>query len=161
MQLLFRVSRDPRTVPPRSLGVRPRLASSPLTFAIPLYLLKIEMIPRETAWLPSLVFLGFIFPARTLTGWAYARSGRREQPRHWFFRWTSRLGMFSTGLIYALIVYFTQFTAWQGIWSLYEQHAFMLPVPFSEYVSEPSTIPHPRPRECRLNAISGLGWNRG
>lgn len=101
-----------------------------LTFAIPLYLLKIEMIPRETAWLPSLVFLGFIFPARTLTGWAYARSGRREQPRHWFFRWTSRLGMFSTGLIYALIVYFTQFTAWQGIWSLYEQHAFMLPVPF-------------------------------
>lgn len=101
-----------------------------LVFAIPLYLLKIEMIPRETAWLPSLVFLGFIFPARTLTGWAYARSGRREQPRHWFFRWTSRLGMFATGLIYALIVFFTQFTAWQGIWSLYEQHAFMLPVPF-------------------------------
>lgn len=101
-----------------------------LTFAIPLYLLKIEMIPRETAWLPSLVFLGFIFPARTLTGWAYARSGRREQPCHWFFRWTSRLGMFATGLTYALIVFFTQYTAWQGIWSLYEQHAFMLPVPF-------------------------------
>ncbi|WP_254053501.1 hypothetical protein [Singulisphaera sp. GP187] len=101
-----------------------------LTFAIPLYLLKIEMIPRETAWLPSLVFLGFIFPARTLTGWAYARSGRREQVRHWFFRWTSRLAMFATGLAYALIVFFTQYTAWQGIWSLYEQHAFMLPVPF-------------------------------
>ncbi|WP_406693603.1 hypothetical protein V5E97_21465 [Singulisphaera sp. Ch08] len=101
-----------------------------LTFAIPLYLLKIEMIPRETAWLPSLVFLGFIFPARTITGWAYARSGRRERPRHWFFRWTSRLAMFATGLIYALIVFFTQYTAWQGIWSLYEQHAFMLPVPF-------------------------------
>ena len=49
------------------------------------------MIPRETAWLPSLVFLGFIVPARILTGWAYARSGRRDQPRHGFFRWTSRL----------------------------------------------------------------------
>jgi hypothetical protein len=101
-----------------------------LTFAIPLYLLKIEMIPRETAWLPSLVFLAFIFPARTVAGWAYARSGRRDQPRHWFFRWTSRLAMISTGLVYALIVFFTQYTAWQGIWSLYEQHAFMLPVPF-------------------------------
>jgi hypothetical protein len=101
-----------------------------LTFAIPLYLLKIEMIPRETAWLPSLVFLAFIFPARTMAGWAYARAGRRDQPRHWFFRWTSRLAMISTGLAYALIVFFTQYTAWQGIWSLYEQHAFMLPVPF-------------------------------
>src|SRR5262249_6934611 len=34
-----------------------------LLFALPLYLLKIEMIPRETAWLPSLVFLVFMFPA--------------------------------------------------------------------------------------------------
>jgi hypothetical protein len=101
-----------------------------LTFAVPLYLLKIEMIPRETAWLPSLIFLGFIFPARTLAGWAYARSGRRERPRHWFFRWTGRLWMLPTGLLYALIVFFTQYTAWQGIWSLYEQHAFLLPVPF-------------------------------
>jgi hypothetical protein len=101
-----------------------------LSFAIPLYLLKIEMIPRETAWLPSLVFLGFIVPARTLSGWAYARSVRRDQPRHALFRWTSRLVMLATGLAYALIVFFTQFTAWQGIWSLYEQHAFLLPVPF-------------------------------
>lgn len=101
-----------------------------LVFALPLYLLKIEMIPRETAWLPSLLFLAFIFPARTLAGWAYARSARREVPRHWFFRWTGRLWLVPIGLLYALIVFFTQFTAWQGIWSLYEQHAFLLPVPF-------------------------------
>jgi hypothetical protein len=101
-----------------------------LSFSIPLYLLKIEMIPRETAWLPSLVFLGFIFPARTLTGWAYARSGRRELPRHWCFRWSTRLLIVPIGLFYALIVFFTQYTAWQGISSLYEQHAFLLPVPF-------------------------------
>ena len=49
-------------------------------FALPLYLLKIEMIPRETVWLPSLVFLAFIFPARVLTGWAYARAARRISP---------------------------------------------------------------------------------
>jgi hypothetical protein len=31
---------------------------------------------------------------------------------------------------YVAIVYLSQFTAWRGIWSLYEQHAFLLPVPF-------------------------------
>ncbi len=101
-----------------------------LTFAVPLYLLKIEMIPREVAWLPSLIFLAFSLPARTLTAWAYALSTRREKPRHGFFRWTSRFAMFPIGLLYALIVFFTQYTAWRGIWSLYEQHAFLLPVPF-------------------------------
>jgi len=101
-----------------------------LAFAVPLYLLKIEMIPREAAWLPSLVFIVFIFPTRLLTGWAYARSGRREIPRHWFFRWTARLAMLPTVLLYVLIVFFTQYTTWEGIYSLYQQHAFLLPVPF-------------------------------
>ena len=99
-------------------------------FALPLYLLKIEMIPRETVWLPSLVFLAFIFPARVLTGWAYARAARREQPRHWVFRATGRLVMVPTALFYALFAFFSQYLAWNGIGSLYEQHAFLLPVPF-------------------------------
>src|SRR5262249_12233542 len=64
-----------------------------LLLAVPLYLLKIEIIPRVAAWLPSLVFIVFMFPARLLTGWAFGRSIRRETPRHWFFRWTSRLFM--------------------------------------------------------------------
>ncbi|MFO0951308.1 MAG: hypothetical protein U0835_09190 [Isosphaeraceae bacterium] len=101
-----------------------------LIFALPLYLLKIEMIPRETAFLPSLVFLLFIFPARLLAGWAYGRSLRREPPRHGFFRWTGRFAMLPVATFYVLVVYFTQYTAWRGIWSLYEQHAFLLPVPF-------------------------------
>jgi hypothetical protein len=101
-----------------------------LAFALPLYLLKIEMIPREAAWLPSLVFIAFIFPARLLTGWGYSRALRHDAPRHWFFRWTGRLGMLALAATYGIIVYFTQFIAWGGIWSLYEQHAFLLPVPF-------------------------------
>lgn len=99
-------------------------------FALPLYLLKIEMIPRETVWLPSLVFLAFIFPARLLTGWAYSRSTRRETPRHWASRWLGRLGMLPAVAVYALAVFLSQYTAWNGIGSLYEQHAFLLPVPF-------------------------------
>ena len=98
--------------------------------AVPLYLLKIEMIPREAAWLPSLAFIVFMFPARLVSGWAFGRALRRETPRHWFFRWTSRLFVVAVTLVYVVIVYFSQFAAWEGIWSLYEQHAFLLPVPF-------------------------------
>jgi hypothetical protein len=101
-----------------------------LLAAIPLYLLKIEMIPREAAWLPSLVFVAFLAPARLLTGWAYARSGRRERPRHWAFRILGRLAIIPVAAFYVLIVFLAQYTSWGGVTSLYEQHAFLLPVPF-------------------------------
>jgi hypothetical protein len=101
-----------------------------LLAAIPLYLLKIEMIPREAAWLPSLVFVLFLAPARILTGWAYARSGRRDRPRHWLFRALGRLAIVPAAAFYVLVVFAAQYTSWGGTWSLYEQHAFLLPVPF-------------------------------
>jgi hypothetical protein len=101
-----------------------------LLAAIPLYLLKIEMIPREAAWLPSLVFVAFLAPARLLTGWAYARSGRRERPSHWFFRLLGRLAIIPAAALYVLVVFLSQYTSWGGVASLYEQHAFLLPVPF-------------------------------
>jgi hypothetical protein len=101
-----------------------------LVAAIPLYLLKLEMIPREAAWLPSLVFVVFLAPARLLTGWAYARSERRDRPRHWIFRILGRLAIIPTAALYVLIVFLAQYTSWGGVSSLYEQHAFLLPVPF-------------------------------
>jgi hypothetical protein len=101
-----------------------------LLFALPLYLLKIELIPREAAWLPSLVFIAFIFPARLCTGWALARARRRPLPRHWFFRLSGRLPFLPAAAFYVLVVFFSQYTSWNGVWSLYEQHAFLVPVPF-------------------------------
>ncbi len=101
-----------------------------LAFALPLYLLKIEMVPREIGMLVSLVFLVFVFPTRLLSGWAYHRAARGVQRSHWFFRWTGRLWMLPTVAVYTLIVFFTQYTAWNGLWSLFEQHAFLVPVPF-------------------------------
>ena len=68
-----------------------------LLFAIPLYLLKIELTPRELAWLPSLLFVAFIFPARILTGWATSRALRRETDRHWTARWLGRLAILPGG----------------------------------------------------------------
>jgi len=101
-----------------------------LLFALPLYLLKIEIIPREAAWLPSLVFVVFIFPARLFTGWAYGYAAHRPRNRNWFLRQSARLMMVPVAAFYVLIVFFTQYTSWHGIASLYEQHAFLVPVPF-------------------------------
>ncbi len=121
--------------------IRERFRRAPWAFAfalvmllvaasIPLYLLKIEMVPRDAAWLPSLVFVIFLAPARLLLGWAYARSGRREEPRHWLLRWMGRLAIIPAALLYVLVVFLAQYTSWEGVTSLYDQHAFLLPVPF-------------------------------
>ena len=101
-----------------------------LVAAIPLYFLKIEMIAREAAWLPSLVFVVFLAPARLLTGWAYARSGRRDSPRHWIFRVLGRVAITVAALLYVVVVFIGQYTSWGGAASLYEQHAFLLPSAF-------------------------------
>jgi len=101
-----------------------------LVFALPLYLLKIEFVPRELLWLPSLVFVAFVYPARLMMGWAMGRARRREQPRHVLVRWLATLGELPIVAFYVLVVYFTQYFSWTGAWGLFEQHAFLLPAPF-------------------------------
>jgi hypothetical protein len=58
-----------------------------------------------------------------------SRARRHEEPRHWFFRWTARLGAIPIVWFYALIVYLTQYLSWHGALSLLEQHAFLVPAP--------------------------------
>ncbi len=101
--------------------------------AIPLYLLKIEMVPREVAWLPGLLFVGFLFPAGWLAAGPTPEEGSRETRRHWVWRGVGRLGMVPVAGLYVLIVFLAQYTSWGGVWDLYEQHAFLLPVPFLGY----------------------------
>ncbi|MFT5524008.1 MAG: hypothetical protein ACI9HK_001958 [Pirellulaceae bacterium] len=101
-----------------------------LLFAIPLYLLKIELTPREVVFIPSIVFIAFIFPARLLTGWAYGRAKKRTEPRFFVSRWAARLATLPIVGAFVFIVYFTKYISWNGAWSLFEQHAFLVPVPF-------------------------------
>ncbi|HEY1188846.1 MAG TPA: hypothetical protein VGE74_14420 [Gemmata sp.] len=101
-----------------------------LLFAMPLYLLKIELIPRELVFLEGLVFLAFMFPARVLSGWAYARGARRREPRFWLSRWAGRFAVVPVVAAYVFAVWVSQHLGWGGVSSLYEQHAFLLPVPF-------------------------------
>jgi hypothetical protein len=123
--------------------VRKRFRHSPIAFFIsflfalvlvlPLYLLKIEVVPRDAMWLPALVFIVTIFPLKVMTGWAYGRSLRREAAgrRAWFItRLGCRLLMLPVAFFYAFFVFFTQYTGWHGVQGLYEHHAFLLPVPF-------------------------------
>ncbi len=102
-----------------------------LLFSLPLYLLKIPLTPREVAWLPALIFVIFIFPARLLTGWAMARATKRpeERPAFWGFRWLSRLAALPVAAAYVLFVYLTQYLTFSGTLSLLEQHAFLVPAP--------------------------------
>ena len=104
-----------------------------LTLSLPLYLFKIELLPRDAAWLPSLFFVALALPSRLLLGWACGYAERRPSIRPWFVRQPARLAMISLALAYVLIVYFTQYTSWYGLASLYEQHAFLLPAPFLNY----------------------------
>lgn len=128
-QSLFEVREVKRTLTRAPIASAVALLLT-LALALPLYLLKIELIPREAEWLPSLLFVASIWPARLAVGWAMARGLRRENPRHFVFRWSSRLAMLPIVALYVLLVYFTQYLSWYGVWSLYEQHAFLLPVPF-------------------------------
>jgi hypothetical protein len=102
-----------------------------LVLVLPLYLLKVEVVPRDALWLPSLVFITTIFPLKVLTGWAYGRAGRRQKRAHWLLRVPCRMLMLPVAMFYAIVVFFTQYTGWEGVRALYEHHAFLLPVPFS------------------------------
>lgn len=101
-----------------------------VAFALPLYVLKIELIPAEAMWLPGVLFVALVLPARLACGWALHRGLARERPRHLVLRILGRGLVIPVVGIYALVLYFTQYLSWYGTWSLYEQHAFGLPVPF-------------------------------
>jgi len=101
-----------------------------VTFALPLYLLKLELIPREAMWLPGIVFVALMLPARIACALALRRGLARETPRHRVWRVAGRLAVIPIVGGYAIALYFTQYLSWYGSWSLYEQHLFLLPVPF-------------------------------
>ncbi|MCH8043229.1 MAG: hypothetical protein IID44_05875 [Planctomycetes bacterium] len=38
--------------------------------------------------------------------------------------------MLPVAAFYSLVVFFTRYSSWHGVWSLYEQYVFLVPVPF-------------------------------
>ena len=101
-----------------------------LLFALPLFLFKIEEIPSELLWTLSIVFVTFSLPGRWLTGWAVGRAKRREKSRAWWYRWPIVLMTPVVSFAFAFVFFFSPFVAWYGGYSLFENHAFLLPAPF-------------------------------
>jgi hypothetical protein len=48
----------------------------------------------------------------------------------WLFRWAGRLSVIPIVIAYVFVVFLSQHLGWKGVTTLYEQHAFLLPVPF-------------------------------
>ena len=101
--------------------------------AIPVYAVKVELTPREVVLLPAVIFIMFAWPARVMLGWAYGRAKRREQTRHPLFVWIGRLTLVPVVLSYGSIVLASRYTSWYGEWSLFEQHALLVPIPFLSF----------------------------
>jgi len=98
--------------------------------ALPLYLLKIFLLPQDAMWFVTLVFILSIYPARLVTGWAYGRASRRERHAGFVTRWFARLLMGPLLAVYVFLLFFTQFIGQHGKGVLLEHHALLLPVPF-------------------------------
>lgn len=101
-----------------------------LTLALPLYLFKVVLPPRDAMWLETTVFIVSIYPARIITGWAYHRAATRDTPAWFGWRWLTRLALVPLLALFVFLLFFTQFIGEHGKRVLFEHHAFLLPAPF-------------------------------
>ncbi len=102
--------------------------------AIPLYLLKIETLPREATWLPCLMFVALMLPARIAFGLAMRRARRLAPPRGFWKatgRWSARLLIPVIVGSYMLAVFLSQYLDVHGLQTWFHQHAVLVPVPFT------------------------------
>jgi hypothetical protein len=99
-----------------------------LALCLPLYLLRIEATPEQLTWLPSLLFVGLMFPAKLALGAALSCGARPGRARHWLLRWSARGLTVAAALIYVGALYVAQLVASQGIYVMYFQHAVLVPV---------------------------------
>jgi hypothetical protein len=98
--------------------------------ALPLYLSKIVLPPRDAVFLLTPLFIASIYPAKVAIGWAYHRAVMKPE-RAWFgTRWIMRLAAVALLGGYVFVLFFTPYISEHGRGVLFEHHAFLLPVPF-------------------------------
>jgi hypothetical protein len=97
--------------------------------ALPLYLPKVFLLPRDAMWLITLVFIVTIYPARVMTGWVLHRAISRKQTPWFGWRWLSRTIMLPLLALYVFLLFFTPLIGEHGKGVLFEHHALLLPLP--------------------------------
>jgi hypothetical protein len=102
-----------------------------LLFALPMYLFKAAIPPRDALWLVTIVFVVSIYPVKVLTGWAYHRALTNARPSHWLWRWICWLPTLPLLAFYIFLLHFTQFIGKYGKLTLFEHHSFLVPSPYS------------------------------
>ncbi len=101
-----------------------------LVLALPLFLAKIEEIPRELWWLLSLLYVVSGWMSRVALGYAFGRSMRREQPRAWWWALPVMSLLLPISFSFVFIMFFTRYLSWHGAWSVIENPVFLIPAPF-------------------------------
>jgi hypothetical protein len=97
--------------------------------ALPLYFTKIRLPAEDAMWLVTPLFVLLTYPTRILMGWVYG-AGMQSQEEAWFaIRWATRLFMIPVLGFYGLILFVTPFISEAGRAAMFENHAFLLPVP--------------------------------
>ncbi len=101
-----------------------------LALALPLYLLRIEVIPKELMFLPCLAFVLLTLPAKLCVGWAMYR-GQQDKPNRWLLnRYAAWFLQLAIVPVYMLFLYLGSISSWDGPLVVFLQHAFLTPVPF-------------------------------
>lgn len=114
----------------RRVPIRWALATILLyALAIPMYFTKIRLPADDAMWLITPVFILLTYPTRIIMGWVYASAAQREQSAWFATRWAARLFMIPVLGFYGLILFITPFISEAGRIAMFENHAFLLPIP--------------------------------
>ena len=97
--------------------------------AIPLYLTKVRLLADDAVWLLTPLFIVLIYPTRLMFGWVYARGQRRTDPAGRLVRWPVNTLMLPALAAYAVILFITPLISEAGRAAIFENHAFLLPIP--------------------------------
>ncbi len=97
--------------------------------AVPLYLTKVRLLADDAIWLLTPLFIVLIYPTRLMFGWVYARGQSRPEAARRLVRWPVKAVMIPALAAYAGILFVTPLISEAGRAAIFENHAFLLPIP--------------------------------
>ncbi len=101
--------------------------------AIPLYLSKVVLPPADAYWLFTPLFILIIYPTRLLIGWVYGTGIHKEHRAPRLVRWPAKVFMVPLLGLYSLILFAVPLISEAGPKAMFENHAFLLPVPSGDF----------------------------